>query len=394
MPHIPSLPSARARPPSRPRLLCNLRPPHNSGQSQRPIRAPRRAKTAPPGKSDASAPKTPPRRAAISKSIAPLFPCLLAHQLQQMLTPPAAHSCNKANKECVEQIPARERERQPKSAAELLEELRKSVRRDAGLIEKLSACPRDEGLDARIVSLIAFTKANVDALEAYRTPVPGPAAPAARAAPAAPPVGAPFAGPAAAAAATARKRRRVDEDEDDVAVARRGKAVVPSLPNHQAPLRLPGQHLHQYENRHITRYRRQMADVFPFVVVPEVPPQEGFLWEALTLSARYDEPLLQMVRVTELLRRVTESGNSFLCRNYNGGEDASRGLDMVQSLQVLLAWCCCSRDVRTVNLTLALMITLVKRLGIDSLNLWVDGEPQESPQRVRALLATYYLNTV
>lgn len=40
------------------------------------------------------------------------------------------------------------------------------------------------------------------------------------------------------------------------------------------------------------------------------------------------------------------------------------------------------------------MITLVKRLGIDRLNLWVDGEPQESPQRVRALLATYYLNTV
>lgn len=312
-----------------------------------------------------------------------------------MLTPPAAHRCNKSNIECVEQIPAREREKQPISAAALLEDLGKSVRRDARLTERLSACPRDADHDAQINSLRTSVMANMDALEGHRTPVPGPAAPAARAAPAAPPVGAPFAGPAAAAAAPARKRFRVDEDEDDVPVAREGRAVGPFLPNYQAQLRLPGQNLCQHENGHITGYTQKMADVFPFVVVPEAPQGGGFLWRAMKLAARHDEPLLQQkAHVARLLRPIKGWANWYLVRNYNGGEDARKGLDMVQSLQILLAWCGCCCDAGWTDLILGLMFRLGRWLGLFNLNLWVDGEGQQSAERARAHLTTYYLNTV
>jgi hypothetical protein len=43
---------------------------------------------------------------------------------------------------------------------------------------------------------------------------------------------------------------------------------------------------------------------------------------------------------------------------------------------------------------LNLMRVLAEWLGLFHLNMWVYGERQESPERVRAFLATYYLTTV
>lgn len=313
-----------------------------------------------------------------------------------MLTPPASHSCIKDNKECVEQIPAREREKQPDSAAALLDKLRRRASEDAKLIKKLSECPRDAGLGAETDTLIASTLAIVDALKAYRTSVPGPAAAAARAAPAAPPVGAPFTGPATAAAATTRKRPRVDvdEDDDDVAAPPRRRAAAPFLPNHQAQLRLPGQHLGQNENGNITGYTQKMADVFPFVVLPEAPQGDGFLWRALKLAARYDNSQLQRTNVATLLATIKEQANWFLGMDFDGGEDARRALDIVQSLQILLVWCCCGRNPKYTDPILNAMLGLGLWLGLFNLSLRVDGDGQQNSDRARALLATYYLHTV
>ncbi|KAK0738348.1 hypothetical protein B0T18DRAFT_433169 [Schizothecium vesticola] len=83
--------------------------------------------------------------------------------------------CEKADMECVEQIPAREQQKQPDTAAKVLEDLSKSLKRRAGIAKRLAACPRDAVFDEQIIIVRAIMKSSLDALEVCRTPVLGPA---------------------------------------------------------------------------------------------------------------------------------------------------------------------------------------------------------------------------
>ncbi|KAK4106558.1 hypothetical protein N658DRAFT_415141 [Parathielavia hyrcaniae] len=139
-------------------------------------------------------------------------------------------------------------------------------------------------------------------------------------------------------------------------------------------------------------YRKSMAHLFPFVVVPpdlssaQMREQRPFLWKAIMMEACVYEGARQVALGNELLKEVSEAA---LVR-------PEKNIDLLHGLQLLIAWYHYNLDnFQMVNLLfLARSITL--SLGSAEIKSFPEdgGYSSESLELMRAFTGTYYVVTI
>ncbi|KAL2188749.1 hypothetical protein L209DRAFT_680633 [Thermothelomyces heterothallicus CBS 203.75] len=139
-------------------------------------------------------------------------------------------------------------------------------------------------------------------------------------------------------------------------------------------------------------YRENLNHLFPFVIVPphlssaELWKQRPFLWKVVMMGACRSDGRRQAALGNELLREVTET--AFMRPRKN--------LDLLQGLQMLIAWYHYNLDSFQMMNLLFLTMSITTSLGAVETKGIPDkeGYSSESLEQMRAFAGTYYLVTV